>query len=118
MKMANINNQLFQFTQFMDYGLEIVLFFDEEGKVTEGNQTAKNELGYGEEINEISICRIFPNVLKYKEEALSFSDLEIEKSVVQGDKIETVAYRKNQTCFSVDLKVVIKKKMVVFSGCV
>ncbi|MBQ3602082.1 MAG: hypothetical protein II992_12935 [Lachnospiraceae bacterium] len=114
--MANINNQLFQFTQFMDYGLEIVLFFDEEGKVTEGNQTAKNELGYGEEINEISICRIFPNVLKYKEEALSFSDLEIEKSVVQGDKIETVAYRKNQTCFSVDLKVVIKKENGSFFG--
>ena len=114
--MTDINDQLFQYKQFMDYGLEIVLFFDEKGKIIEANKTAKSELGYADEITEMSICKIFPNALQYENNELGLCDFDIEKCVEQGEKIETVAYRKNQTCFSVDLKIVIKKECDTFLG--
>lgn len=84
--------------------LEMILIFGADGCIIEGNQVAKTELGYGEQLIGISICKVFQRVLEMKDGQVVCLNQD-----GQQKKIETVAYRKNQTCFDVDLKVTIQK---------
>ena len=101
---------------FFEHSLEMVLFFDEKGTIVEGNNTAKAELGYGDDLEGRSICCIFPRVLQYEKDKLEVFDDDARQRMKEEKSFETVAYRKNQTCFAVDLKIVIEEKENRFLG--
>lgn len=101
---------------FFEHSLEMVLFFDKKGTIVEGNKTAKIELGYGDDLKGKSICSIFSKVLQYEKESLEVFDDDARARMKEGKTFETVAYRKNQTCFAVDLKIVIEEKEGAFFG--
>lgn len=75
--------------------LELILTFDQDGNIIYGNAAAKKELGYPEGFLGVNIQHIFRNE-RSKDDIL-----------LSGEDVEAVAYRKNQTCFSVNLKVCV-----------
>ena len=101
----------------MDESMELLVFFDETGCVVQGNKKAEQELGYGEALKGISVCKIFQKALTQNEEGIHVIEEEDKKLLAEGKSIETVAYRKNQTCFDVDLKIVIKNEDGFFGMC-
>lgn len=105
-----------KFARIMEYGLELILFFDREGKVLEGNQAAKKELGYENDLENVLIYKVFPKVIGNEQGTLVILDNSQRKSLEQKEILETVAYRKNQTCFPVDLKVCIEEQNGEFFG--
>ena len=46
--------------RFADVALEIILKFDRDGKILYGNSRAKTDLGYGEELTQVSLPPCFP----------------------------------------------------------
>jgi PAS domain S-box-containing protein len=86
-----------------EHSQEIIIFFDQSGNIIECNQPAFDLLGYEEDIYQIKIFDIFRKAIKC-----------VDNKIVIHDKFmnfieETVAYRKNQTCFHVNLKLTVKK---------
>ena len=80
---------------FADAALEIILLVDDAGKILYGNNQAKEELGYGEELADISLPVLFPVELQQADEQ---SDNVVE--IIAGMQ-EGMMYRKNGTCFPV-----------------
>lgn len=72
----------------LDYALEIVLVFRDDGKIIYANYAAKKQLEFGEKIYTYPIAAVFQNEFPTK------MDFETEM-------IELMAYRLNQTCFPV-----------------
>lgn len=91
-------------TRIIEECLELILTFDQDGNILYGNTTAKKELGYDEGFLGVNIHHIFRNEKKTGD-ALS-----------SGEKVEAVAYRKNQTCFPVQLKVSVVPEGAGFHG--
>ena len=90
-------NDLFLFT--MDYALEMILVFGEDGLITYANQAAKRKLEYGEELCGCPIGDIFPG--EFDGDGTYFHiDCEDESEIR-----DMVAYRKNRTCFPVQIRV-------------
>ena len=115
--MGMIKNTMERKWKFLfEKSLEMVLFFDNKGCIIDGNDSAKKELGYGEELEEISICKVFPKVLQSEKTCLEVVDKHALQAMKEGKTVETVAYRKNQTCFDVDLKIVIENQEDNFFG--
>lgn len=85
---------------FADQSLEIIIRFDEQGKVLYGNALAKEELGYGEKLTDISLDVLFPA-------ELSSEDGTFPMDIVEKLKGGTM-YRKNGTCFPVRMNVVVE----------
>jgi signal transduction histidine kinase len=83
---------------------EIIIFFDSKCKILECNSKAVNELGYGDDIYKIPINNIFKNVFIYEENKFMVADKYLKKPE------ETIAYRKNQTCFPVDLRITTNRR--------
>lgn len=83
------------------YSQEILLFFNHSGKIIDCNQAAKDKLGYGNEIFQLSIIDVFQKAVKDIDGRLLIG------TRYQDKNTETVAYRKNQTCFAVELKIVL-----------
>lgn len=77
---------------------ELILFFDREGRITDHNAMAGKELGFHQKKEDMRIQDIFKNSFQLEKHGLK-----ILNSLDQS--AETVAYRKNQTCFPVRLKV-------------
>ena len=80
--------------------LEMVLFFDKKGEIFYANVAAKEKLGYGEEIFQVHIGDIFPAAFEWSEDGF-----------IIGHRFDTgiiniTAYRKNQTCFPAEGKLV------------
>lgn len=94
----------------MDNSLELLLFFGPDGHVIEGNKKAKEELGYEESIEGVSISKIFQKMIKFENGQMIVFDEDAKRAAEAGKTIETVAYRKNLTCFDVDLKIVVEQK--------
>ncbi len=88
---------LFRFST--DQALEIVIIFDEYGKIKYMNQAAKNKLEYEDDILDINIAMILPNAFRVVEGSVSVQILE------QNEITDLMAYRKNQTCFPVKAKI-------------
>lgn len=114
-------SQLFQKEEYklemlMEYGLELIICFDKSGKIIEANKVAKKELGYGEEIGQAFIYKIFPQIMKKEQDKFVISEENKRKFEESNEQVETVAYRKNQTCFSVELKVIIEENEGDFFG--
>lgn len=94
----------------LEQSQEIIILFDKQGNINTCNKTAKIELGYREDIYQVSVSDIFHNAFKFEN-----NQPEIMKKF--KDKVyETVAYRKNQTCFVVDLKITIIESNKNFIG--
>ena len=87
----------------------IMLFFDRAGRITDCNAMAMKELGYQEEIRRLKIQDIFQNTIKFENNTLKFAGC-LEKPE------EATAYRKNQTCFPVELKITIYHERNAFMG--
>lgn len=95
-----MNNQKY-LSRVIEYTQEMLLLLDTDGKILEANRSAERELGYEEgEINGEDILTIFPAISKCKKEKnMAFYTKE--------ELLNTSAYRKNKTCFSVDLRMAI-----------
>lgn len=83
---------------FADQSLEIIIRFDDQGKILYGNALAKEELGYGEELTDISLDVLFPAELSSED---STFPIDIVAKLKEG-----TMYRKNGTCFPVRMSVV------------
>ena len=79
---------------------ELMIFFDEAGIITDYNNAAAEALGYGDTFAGIKVCDIFKKSFRLEDNKLI-----IQPRFTQGPS-ETVAYRKNQTCFAVYLRIV------------
>ena len=72
---------------FADQSLEIIIRFDDQGKVLYGNALAKEELGYGEKLTDISLNVLFPAELSSEDDSFP---MEIVEKLKGG-----TMYRKN-----------------------
>jgi PAS domain S-box-containing protein len=89
---------------------EMIIFFDSDGKISDCNKKAIQELGYGEDIYEIPIYNIFKKAFKYEVNKLELN------TKFHNRAEETIAYRKNQTCFTVELNVTIISEKRFYIG--
>lgn len=80
---------------------EMIIFFDHKGNIIDCNGVAKDLLGYEDDIYKISVTDIFRKVMKK-----NMNRVEVAAHYPYKP-METVAYRKNQTCMPVELKVSI-----------
>lgn len=79
--------------------LEIVLVFDADGTITYDNAAARENLGYAEGLRGLSIGSVFPEMFQ-KEDGLQ------NVCTAENEIRRMTAYRKNQTCFPADTKIV------------
>jgi signal transduction histidine kinase len=90
---------VFQFS--IEHALEIALIFDSNGRITYGNKAAIEHLIYEPDICDYRIDDVFPNLFKIGTDGKL-------ATFYTGEKLrEEMAYRGNQTCFPVRLKVLI-----------
>ncbi len=88
----------------IEYVKEIVLFFDEQGKIQYANRIAKESLEYGEEIYQYTISDIFPSICENQNGRVRIlCSLDV---VVSGN----CAYRKNRTCFQTEAQIMQSKE--------
>lgn len=79
--------------------LEMIILFDEKGKILATNKRAEAELGYQEnELLGVSIERVLTGLV-HKSEDGTLIDVVCGQEVLEGS-----IYRKNQTCFPADIK--------------
>lgn len=90
-----------------DNALEIVLVFDDHGAITYDNAAAREKLGYESGMCGSSINSVFPGI--FQEEDGLQNVLPTENEIRR-----MTAYRKNQTCFPVDMKIVQEQKSGIF----
>lgn len=81
-----------------DHAHELILFFDETGRVFYANLAANRWLEYGDQMNITSIVDIFPSLFTVGVGKLTCSE------EMDGHDIETEAYRRNRTCFNICVK--------------
>ena len=84
----------------MENALEMVLAFDDKGFITYNNKAAAEKLGYDKGLQGLSINSVFPGEFHREEDgcrAIFPFGTEIHRMT---------AYRKNQTCFPTDTRIV------------
>ena len=52
--------------------LQAVFIFNENGQIIYGNELAKTETGYGDDLRDISICEVFPTILQNEKGSLQW----------------------------------------------
>lgn len=83
----------------MDQALEMVFLFDEMGRITFANETAKRILEYGDALCGTMVTEIFPYEFR-------IVDMGFETNHnFTPDIISLMAYRKNHTCFAVEARI-------------
>ena len=83
----------------LDDVIEMVFTFDENGNIVYGNSVAKQKLEYGEELPGTHISEIFPKTFYSTQDGFK-TEYEF------GEKRQDLtAYRKNRTCFCVEVKI-------------
>lgn len=87
------------YTHMMNLTMEIVVIFNEKGKIEFANRRAKDLLGYENMLDSITIDVIFPDAFSCQEEKV------VKKFTISDEGMEQMAYRKNRTCFAVNLRV-------------
>ncbi len=87
-------------SSLVEHALEMVLVFDEKGILIYANAEAREKLGYGEVTDHIHISDIFPMIFARTEEGFS------TEYSFGPDRENMSAYRKNQTCFPVEARIV------------
>lgn len=87
-------------SSLVEYALEMVLAFDSKGIINYANAGAKEKLGYGEEIKGVHIGDIFPTVFDKTEDGF------VTEYIFGGEAQNMAAYRKNQTCFPTETRMI------------
>lgn len=93
-----------------EHSLEMLVFFNEAGRIIAFNHTAARELEYGDELLNTPVSEVFKKSMNVVNGELIIQPRFLNKTS------ETVAYRKNQTCFAVDLKIAVKSGVKNFLG--
>lgn len=84
----------------LDVAMEIVIFYDENYRILGNNQFAEKELAYsGEELRVMTLDMIFESP---EEDAEGIEEKFLQKD--EDKNIQLTAYRRNKTCFPVELK--------------
>lgn len=83
--------------------LEMVLMFDQTGKISYANAIARQKLEYEDDVCDKYISDVFPNTFKASEDGF---DTDYPFGHEQQN---LVAYRKNLTCFPVEARIVNSK---------
>lgn len=92
-------NQEKLFHLLAEDAMEVIIVFEEKGKIVYANKTARVQLEYGEEIYDFNIADILPNTFQKGEQRF-------ETDYLFGEEIQSdMAYRKNHTCFSFNMKI-------------
>lgn len=84
-------SSMFQFS--IDNALEIIIIFDDNGKIIYANQSAREDLEYEDDIEQCLIADIFPGEFDIENDRL------IIKCKMSKNIQEMMAYRRNRTCF-------------------
>lgn len=92
-----MENESYYFDVYKN-SLESVIIYEDNGKIISANNSAKMETGYQEEIINIVISDIYPAILTFSTEESFY------RNGVARRTVETVAYRKNQTCYPVKMR--------------
>ena len=87
--------------------MEAVLLFNREGEITYCNDAAKKEFGELNNFGNDNVSEMFPNVFKLQGKELKVLEQDIINKDTECTYYETFAYRRNQTCYPVRLKVVL-----------
>lgn len=95
--------------------LTLILYFDRDGQILEGNQHAMESLGYEDGFEGVYIQNIFRGEFSVTNGQVYLSD-QAKELLTADEHLETVAYRKNQTCFSVDTFIRILEENGEFLG--
>ena len=88
-----MQQEIISWQKSMDYSLELVLAFDEQGKVVYTNQTAREMLEYGMEDESVTIYDVFPGVFTEGENGF-ITELTLGREIHDLN-----IYRKNRTFF-------------------
>ena len=81
----------------MEHALEMVLLFDDSGRITYANEKARQQLEYGEAICSCTIADVFP--AEFQNQGAGVAEYPF------GSEIRHImAYRGNRTCFPVKAK--------------
>lgn len=91
----------------LDNTMQIVLVFDDKGVITYDNAAAREKLGYEDGMCGLSVNSIFPNIFPK-------GDGQQAALPAVNELHRMMAYRKNQTCFPVDIKIVQEQRSGVF----
>ena len=87
-----------QLEKMVEQALEILVLFDETGKIRYANKTAAELLAYEEGLWGQKITDIFPEEIQYEGDRLLIKEPLNKTS-------QMMAYRQNRTCFSVEARI-------------
>lgn len=83
-----------------EHMLEMIFIFDDKGKISYANESARQKLEFGEAFNDRSIADVFPGAFKLSSDGF-------ETDYPFGNELQNlVAYRRNMTCFPVEVRIV------------
>lgn len=88
-----------KYNMLLENSHEMIIFFDHYGKILDYNQLVIQNLGYGKEVVEVTMDKLFPNLFAKENEIKMVLDHQ------QCIQVETSVYRKNLTCFPVEAKI-------------
>ncbi|HCL04224.1 MAG TPA: hypothetical protein DHW61_17760 [Lachnoclostridium phytofermentans] len=96
----------------LNHCAEGVFVFNQIGQIFYANDAAMQETGYMDELVNTNIMDIFPKALKVHNDNVIINRFEVEdvKETMEYSVIETFAYRKNQTCYPVRIKLLWGEK--------
>lgn len=96
----------------LNHCAEGVFIFNQIGQIFYANDAAMQETGYMDELINTNIMDIFPRALKVHKDNVIINRFEVEdvKETMKYSIIETFAYRKNQTCYPVRMKLLLGEK--------
>lgn len=109
MRLYHTPKNAYMYQMISDNSQEIIICFDRKGRIVYYNLMAASELGYGQEIYQLAIYDVFKN-------AFSYTDHTFSVLTERNKTEETVAYRKNMTCFSVELKISVFENGKTYIG--
>lgn len=110
MKYYEFKKILPKYKVLMDNIQEMVIIFDKYGKIVDCNAQVLEELGFEDDIFLLPVKEIFRKAFLYRDRRIELD--ERYKDIPS----ETIAYRKNNTCFPVSLKVVMFKVQGITLG--
>lgn len=83
--------------------VELMFVFNENGDIFGANPIAKRETGYGEKLLSMNIVSVFPYVFEKDENGMVLIEDEHYRMNHEIERLDTVIYCNNQTCFPVML---------------
>lgn len=90
--------------QLFENAFSMIIIFDKDGTIMDLNDKAKTQLGYENEV--VLITDVFHSGFRYTMNGIEYTE----------NKQNKVAYRKNETCFPVELSVIIENTKDNFLG--